>query len=327
MFDSRLDARDKMLIDTFQRDFPLTSKPFALVGETIGDSAEGAAARVARLIDAGVLSRLGPVLRPNSAGASTLAAIAAPPHRLEEMAALVNDEPGVNHNYEREHAFNLWFVVTGPSRVAIDASLARIERRCGAPVLDLPMLRAFHIDLGFPVFARNGRRKARADAAAPLPPDAQDLILLTALEDGLPLSQRPYAEIARRLGWREDQVIARLGDLVEKSVIARFGLVVKHHALGFRANAMVVWDIAAEALTDAAQILSDAACVTLCYERPRRAPVWRYNLFSMIHGCDRDVVRGEVAALAERIGDASAGHEILFSRRCFRQRGARLSAA
>ncbi len=322
-----LDAHDKLLIDSFQRDFPLTSQPFALVGEIIGDSAEGALRRVARLIDAGVLSRLGVVLRPNSAGASTLAALKAPPRRLEEFAALVNEEPGVNHNYEREHELNLWFVVTGPSRESIDASLARIERRTGATVLDLPMLRAFHIDLGFPVFAREDHKKATALETAPPPPDASSLVLLAALDSGLPLCQKPYAEIASRLGWPEDQVIARLGDLVEAGTIKRLGLVVKHHALGFRANAMVVWDVADEALPDAARVLTEAASVTLCYERPRRAPVWRYNLFSMIHGRDRDIVRGEVAALAERIGGASRGHEILFSRRCFRQCGARLSAA
>jgi siroheme decarboxylase len=327
MPDSRLDARDKILIDAFQRDFPLTSRPFALIGDMIGDSADGALARISRLIDLGVLSRLGPVLRPNSAGASTLAAIAAPAHLLEEIAALVNEEPGVNHNYEREHAFNLWFVVTGRSRESIDASLARIERRTGLAVLDLPMLRAFHIDLGFSIFTRDGRAKAPYRAVAPPPPDARALSLLTALENGLPLCQRPYAEIARRLGWREDQVIARLGDLIAQGVVARFGLVVKHHALGYRANAMVVWNMAEEALAEAAQILAEADCVTLCYQRPRRPPVWDYNLFTMIHGRDRKVVRAEAAMLAERIGDASAGHEILFSRRCFRQRGARLSAA
>ena len=327
MTDSQLDARDKILIDTFQRDFPLTSQPFRLVGEVIGDSAEGALRRVAHLIESGVLSRLGIVLRPNSAGASTLAAIEAPPRRLEEIAALINEEPGVNHNYEREHAFNLWFVVTGPSRAAIAESLARIERRAGVAVLDLPLLRAFHIDLGFPVFGAEERRKAPVSETPPPPPDARALALLQALENGLPLFQRPYGAIARRLGWREDQVIAGLGDLVEAGVIKRLGLVVKHHALGFRANAMVVWDIADDALAEAGHMLAEAPGVTLCYERPRRPPVWRYNLFSMIHGRDREIVRAEVAGLAAKVGGLSQGHDILFSRRCFRQCGARLSAA
>lgn len=322
-----LDVRDRLLIDSFQRDFPLAPEPFLQVGEAIGASADEALARIARLIDAGFLSRLGVVMRPNCAGASTLAAIKAPPHRLEEIAALVNDEPGVNHNYEREHEFNLWFVVTGLSRAAIDASLARIEQRAGAPVLDLPLLRAFHIDLGFPVFSRNGYQKTLARKVEPSPPDNGDLALLTALEDGLPLRRRPYLETGRRLGWTEDEVIARLRKLIAAGTISRFGLVVRHRALGFRANAMVVWDIASEALTQAAATLAEAANVTLCYERPRHAPVWPYNLFSMIHGCDRDAVRREVAALAERVGTASAAHDILFSRRCFRQRGARLSAA
>jgi DNA-binding Lrp family transcriptional regulator len=321
-----LDAIDEALIDSFQRDFPLFSMPFQHVGAEIGVSAEAALLRVRRLVETGVLSRLGAVLRPNRVGASTLAAIAAPQERLEAVAELVNAEPGVNHNYEREHAINLWFVVTGPTQDAVTATLSRIQHRTGLPVLDFPMLRSFHIDLGFPIF--DGPCKARV--AAPLveasaSPD--DLLLLTAIEDGLPLTQRPFWQVAQWLDWSETRVLSRLDALLRAGLIVRFGLVVKHRALGFHANAMLVWDIDDEALVETAVSLAAEPSITLCYQRPRRPPAWRYNLYSMIHGRDREIVLTEVDALVAKVGSSARDMAILFSRRCFRQRGARLSAA
>jgi hypothetical protein len=75
--------------------------------------------------------------------------MAVPPERLESVAALVGAYPEVNHNYEREHRFNLWFVVAAPSRERLDAVLTEIKERTGLDVLDLPLRDAFHIDLGF----------------------------------------------------------------------------------------------------------------------------------------------------------------------------------
>ncbi|MGO8740182.1 siroheme decarboxylase subunit beta [Rhodoblastus sp.] len=322
-----LSASDRLLIDGFQRDFPIEPEPFRAVADRLGLDESDVLASLIRLSEIGVISRLGAVLRPNSAGASTLAAIAAPAEKLEAIAEAINAEPGVNHNYEREHALNLWFVVTGPTREAIAASLGRIESRVGLTALDFPLLRAFHIDLGFPIFTTEALSKNIARRADPPPPEPDDLRLLTAIEDGLPLRRRPYRDVARRLGWREQEIIFRLRRLIAAGTIARFGLVVRHHSLGFRANAMVVWDIDDSALPEIGLRLAAAPGVTLCYERPRRPPFWRYNLYSMIHGRDRDQVRSEIGVLADSVGPASRGHDILFSRRCFRQRGAKLSAA
>ena len=322
-----LSEGDRRLIDGFQRDFPLEPEPFRIVADKLDLDESGVLASLIRLSESGVISRLGAVLRPNCAGASTLAAMAAPAHRLETIAEAVNAEPGVNHNYEREHKLNLWFVVTGANRAAIAASLARIQSRVGLDVLDFPLLRSFHIDLGFPIFTIGEGAKKIARGASPPPPEADDIRLLTVIEDGLPLCRRPYQQVATRLGWREQDVIARLRRLIACGAVARFGLVVRHHVLGYRANAMVVWDVDDGVLPDIGARLAAAPGVTLCYERPRRPPVWRYNLYSMVHGRDRDQVQAEIAVLAENVGAASRGHEILFSRRCFRQRGAKLSAA
>ena len=101
------------------------------------------------LRERGAISRVGPVLRPQRVGASTLAAMAVPPERLEAVAELVNGYTEVNHNYEREHRFNLWFVATAPDEERLHAVLDEIEARTGCEVLDLPMVEDYHIDLGF----------------------------------------------------------------------------------------------------------------------------------------------------------------------------------
>ena len=147
----RLDALDRRLLDDFQSGIPLAPRPFALMAEQLGVAEAEVIARLQCLTEAGAVSRVGPVFRPRQVGASTLAAMAVPPERLAEVATLVNGFPEVNHNYEREHDFNLWFVLTAPDQTRLERVLDEIGRRAGLPVLDLPMLAEYHIDLGFPL--------------------------------------------------------------------------------------------------------------------------------------------------------------------------------
>ena len=319
-----LDEHDRRLIDGWQRDFPIVSAPFAAIGATLGLSESDVLGRLARLQQSGALSRVGAVVRPNTVGASTLAAISVPAERLESAAEAVVAEPGVNHAYEREHAYNIWFVVTAPDAEEVAAAIARIEQRVGAPVLVLPMLRDFHIDLVFSLFGGAAvKRTAAAGGAAKV--DAQDRRLLGAMEDGLDLVARPFQRVAGRLGWSESDVLARLAALVASGVVSRFGLVLRHRHFGYGANAMVVWDAPDDRLQEIAQRFAARDFVTLCYERPRREG-WRYNLFTMMHGREREAALAHVEELVASAADIR-DHAVLFSRRCFRQRGARLSAA
>ena len=153
--------------------------------------------------------------------------------------------------------------------------------------------------------------------------DDTDRRLLAAIEDGLPLTPQPYAAIARNIGLSEADVMARLRRLRADGIINRFGLVVRHHELGYRANAMVVWDIPDGQVDELGHRLAAYDFVTLCYRRPRRLPLWPYNLFCMVHGRDRDTVGDQIACLnAEQHLDRYP-QDVLFSRRRFKQRGAR----
>jgi DNA-binding Lrp family transcriptional regulator len=140
---------EKRLLNEFQREFPLCSRPFAEIAQRLGVSEAETIDALRSLSADGTISRVGAIVRPHSIGTSTLAAMAVPSARLEEAADIVNGYSEVNHNYEREHGYNLWFVATSSNETQLEHVLCDIEQRSGLPVLRLPMLEDYHIDLGF----------------------------------------------------------------------------------------------------------------------------------------------------------------------------------
>ncbi|MGR2738800.1 AsnC family transcriptional regulator [Billgrantia sp. Q4P2] len=146
-----LDPLDRRLIDAYQRDLPLCERPFAAMAERLGTSETQVIARLQALQQREVLSRVGPVFDHARAGASLLAAVAVPEAERDEVAAAISRSPGVNHNYAREHDFNLWFVMAAADEIELEARLEALEEELGLPLLRLPMVEGFHIDLGFPI--------------------------------------------------------------------------------------------------------------------------------------------------------------------------------
>lgn len=320
----RIDPTDLALLDRFQRDFPLEPRPFARIAVKLGLNESEAIDRLAALQAAGRIARVGGTVRPNTAGASTLAALAVPEDRIDAVAAIVSAEPGVNHSYLREADWNLWFVATAPDTAALESMLARIEVTSGLPLLDLRLVRPFNIDLGFPLAGRPvAMPGGRALEAAVL--RADDRPLLDALSSGLDLTPRPFAALALRLGREEPAVIARIGVLLAAGILTRLGVIVRHRSLGFTANAMVVWDVADT--SEAGPALASLPGVTLAYERRPVTGVWPYRLYCMIHARTRhealDVLESAKALPALAVAD----HLVLFSTRCFKQSGARLQEA
>jgi len=149
-----------------------------------------------------------------------------------------------------------------------------------------------------------------------------DQLLIEIIQNGLPLVSRPYAAIGEQIGLTEAEVIAKLNNLIETGIIKRFGIVVYHRKLGYRANAMVVWDIPDFKVTAIGQKLGQFKFVTLCYRRSRHLPDWPYNLYCMIHGMDREVVLQKLAELIKQCNLSQFPYQVLFSKRCFKQRGA-----
>ncbi|OOY13774.1 protein nirD [Thioclava marina] len=313
---------DHRLLDDWQRGFPVTPEPFSAIACDLGVGVPRVIARLREMVAEGTVARVGATCRPNTVGVSTLAAIAAPEWQIDEMARIVGQEPGVNHSYLREHDWNIWFVATAPDAEMLAATLARIEARTGLPVLDLPLKRAFNVDLGFKLNGpRHGLRMGEgADTGAI---QEGDRAILQALTDGLEITEEPYAELARNLGRSEADILARIRALLDARIITRLGVIVRHRALGWRSNAMVVWKLPEERVPAAGHALVNLPEVTLCYER-RGTPEWDHTLFSMIHA----KTRGEALAAVEKAAAlpelAGASHQVLFSIRCFKQTGALL---
>ena len=150
-----------------------------------------------------------------------------------------------------------------------------------------------------------------------------DCQIMAEIQGGLPLCSQPYKSVADKLGITENILIERIRTLGETGAIKRFGIVIRHHELGYRANAMVVWDIPDDQVDAMGQKLGEFDCITLCYRRPRRLPMWRYNLFTMIHGMNRETVLESLNRIRSKAGLEHIHYDVLFSQRQFKQRGAR----
>lgn len=155
---------------------------------------------------------------------------------------------------------------------------------------------------------------------------AVDRLLLARAAAGLPLTPRPYAALAQALGVSEGDAIARLTVLKSAGAIRRLGLIVRHRELGYRANAMVAWDVPDAQVDAVGMRMATVPFVTLCYRRRRAPPRWPYNLYAMIHGTERAAVLGQIGRLNRELGLAAVPRAILFSHRRFKQCGARYAA-
>jgi DNA-binding Lrp family transcriptional regulator len=309
------------LANSWQRGFPLTPRPFAEIGRRCGLREDQVLGRFVELKSRGIVDRVGPVFRPNTVGASMLAAMAVPPARLAQVAALVSAQRGVNHNYEREHSINLWFVVAGSGEQPVRATLARIEQATGLEVLRLPLLEEFHIDLGFDLGTHAAPRGQPPLELKRLSTEEKKLV--AAVSEGLPLLPAPYGAIAQSTGSTEAAVIGRLGDMLADGRIRRIGAVIRHRSVGYRANAMAVWDVPESRIAALGRSLARDPCVTLCYRRARARPRWPYNLYCMVHGRSRSRVVDELKRLGASQALERFPGAVLFSRRCFMQRAAK----
>lgn len=319
------DPLDRALLDDWQRGFPVTARPYTALAQALGTTEQGVIRRLQTKLAAGQITRVGATVAPNTISASTLATVAAPEARIEEVAEIIGAEPGVNHSYLRENAWNLWFVATGPDRAHVDAALARIHARSGLKVLDLPLVRPFNLDLGFSLRGAASPRPAAPPADISVLQEG-DREIVQALTSGLPLTSRPYADIGARLGRGMDDVLTRIRVLVEARIIARLGVIVRHRALGWRANAMVVWDLPSAAIDRAGPRLAVQPGITLCYERRPVPGVWPYRLYAMIHARSRAEALERLQAASELPELAGVRHLALFSSRCFKQTGALVAA-
>jgi len=323
---------DLRLIDYLHEGFPLSGRPFAEVGAALGLDEPEVIAALQRLLASGVLTRFGPLFQIERAGGLfVLAALAAPEQRYAEVTELVNSLPEVAHNYRREHALNMWFVIGAGSPALADAAIARIEALTGLEVHAFPKQREYFVELRLPLLEGQAApapasRAAPSDAgAAPLELTDFDRALIAATQGGLPLVPQPYDELATALGVSADLLRDRLQQMLAHGLIRRIGAVPNHYRLGFTANGMSVWDVEDADVDRLGERIGALPGVSHCYRRPRAPGVWRYNLFAMLHGRSRAEVETQAGRLRELLGTACRAHDILYSSAILKKTGLRLA--
>jgi DNA-binding Lrp family transcriptional regulator len=323
-----IDDVDARLLDAWQSGLPIAPRPFESVGDDLSCDAAEAVERVRSLQDRGLIRRFGPVLNPPAIGSSALAALRVPDGDIESATAAINRHDAVNHNYRRDHEWSLWFVVTAASEAHRSSVLDAIRHETGHEPLVLPMLTDYYVDLEFPVVnlddvARADTRAAvtrMSETAAEL--SATEARVIEAVQEGLPISPTPYADVASGADLPPGNLRDALRSLHDRRCIKRIGCVVDHRRVGFDSNCMVVWDVP-DGERDHRGVEAGAhPNVTLCYHRPRRPERdWPYNLFTMIHGRDSARVEATIDELAADV--LPVPHERLRTTATLKQTGAR----
>lgn len=329
-----LSMSDAVLIETLHGGFPLTERPFAEVARRLNMGETQVIERLHRLLARGLLSRFGPLYQIERAGGLfVLAAMAVPESDFDQVAALLQTMPEVAHNYRREHALNMWFVVAAETPEGAQAALGRIAQATALKVWAFPKEREYHVELRLPLRAAAGGEDAPLPKAPPRPGPrpgvAQPLsdferTLVAATQSGLPLVERPYEAVGAVVGTDALTVRLTLEDLLARGVIRRIGAVPHHVRLGFTANGMSVWDVDDAKVDELGEAVGRLPGVSHCYRRPRHAPEWPYNLFAMVHGRSREAVYAQARAIAELLGPACRSHDILFSSAVLKKTGLRL---
>jgi DNA-binding Lrp family transcriptional regulator len=319
---TELDTVDRALLEGIQATFPLVPRPYAALGEPLGLDQDRVLARLRRLREAGLIRQIGAIFDTRRLGyESTLVAFHVKDSALEEVAARVSAHPGVSHNYARDHHYNLWFTLAVPPGQSLAGEIRRLADEADvADWLNLPSLRVYKLRTHFKMGGNGegpgpGAPRRSRQPGRDLAPD--DIPFVRTLQRDLPLVPRPFAAGAERLGLDEEALLARALELQEAGIMRRFGAVLRHRRVGYRANGMACWAVPESQIDAAGRLAAGYAQVSHCYHRPAYRPRWPYTLFTMVHGRTEAQVEAIVAQLGEEIGIED--YQVLYSTREFKK--------
>lgn len=317
---SRLDRADQALLNILQEDFPVLHAPFADVAARIGTDERDVIDRTKRLREARVVRQISAIFDTRSLGyQSTLVAMRFAPDQLENGAAIINEHPGVSHNYRRNHEFNLWFTLATPPDGDIDLTLARLHEMSGALVTrKLQTLKLFKIGVKLDMTGEKDVTRQedpdytgiQRDFALCSPISDFDIRVIRAVQDDLQLVSHPFEECARSQGLTERELFEGMADLKRRGHLRRVAAILHHRRAGYAANAMAVWSVPEEDAENLGRRMAEFAAVSHCYQRPIYED-WRFNLFSMIHG--RKVTDCERVVEAIRDATGIEDYAVLYS--------------
>jgi DNA-binding Lrp family transcriptional regulator len=305
-----LDDLDRKLLNLMQGSFPIAPRPYQHVAALAGIAEEELMDRVSRLLQKRIIRQVTPIFDTRALGySSMLVAAKVDPEYPHRAANVINEHPGVSHNYLRNHAFNLWFTIaTEPdSPLGLQGTLEVLAREAGAEsVRQLPTLKLFKIRMDLEM---EGDTDALATAAAEVEPielerqpyDELDIAVIRALQGNMPVVGEPYAPAAARVGMDQDAFLAHLAQMQERGLLRRVAAILFHRRAGFSANGMGVWCVPEEQIPDIGRRMASVRGISHCYQRPTYED-WPYSVFTMAHGRSKEECDAVLDAIAEQTG-------------------------
>jgi len=304
-----LDERDKRLLNLMQGSFPIAPRPYQHVAAQAETSEEEAIARVKELIEHRIIRQVTPIFDTRALGySSMLVAAKVDPENPWRAAKVINEHPGVSHNYLRNHEFNIWFTIaTEPdSPLGLDRTLEVLGEIAGAEsIRQLPTLKLFKIRMDLEMEGGTDALAKTVEVAPPAeterqPYDERDMAVIKALQGDMPIVSEPYAPAAEQLGMAQDELLAHLEQMQDRRLLRRVAAILFHRRAGFSANGMGVWKVPDDRVMELGPQMAAYRGISHCYQRPTYKD-WPYSIFTMAHGRSKD----ECDAILDSIADAT----------------------
>src|SRR5277367_978477 len=305
-----LDDLDRRLLNLMQGSFPIAPRPFRHVAELGGIDEADVMGRVRRLLDKRIIRQVTPIFDTRALGySSMLVAAKVDPEHPHRAAQVINQHPGVSHNYLRNHEFNLWFTIaTEPdSKLGLEGTLEVLAREAGAEsVRQLPTLRLFKIRMDLEMEGGTDALSSAAEVKEPIelepqPYDELDIAVIRALQGDMPVIEEPYAPAAGELAMTQERFLDHLAGMQERGILRRVAAILYHRRAGFSANGMGVWKAPDEQIFELGCRMAAVRGVSHCYQRPTYED-WPYSVFTMAHGRSKDECDAVLDAIAEMTG-------------------------
>ena len=320
---SSLGESDKELLNEIQWTFPLVTRPFDAIAKKFDTTPEIIKEKLTNLKEIGVLRQLSAIFDTRKLGyTSSLVAMEIEHDELDYVASQINRHPGVSHNYERDHQFNLWFTLAVPPGSDLNDELEKFNVLKGIKkVRMLPTLQLFKIGVKLDLVDDKKHDIAPSEEKKEIKniefkPTEQDKDFIRELQKDMEIIDEPFVKAANNLGITEDELFSKMKHYESLGVLRRFAAILRHRQVGFTANGMIVWKVPEDRITSVGETLGSFPQVSHCYERPTYDD-WPYNVFSMIH-CKTHDEAYEVAKTIQDQIDVNE-YKILFSSREFKK--------
>ncbi|MGI0097307.1 MAG: winged helix-turn-helix transcriptional regulator [Nitrosopumilaceae archaeon] len=318
-----MDNLDKEILNEIQWTFPLTSQPYHDIAKKFKITPETVKERLNNLKKTGVLRQLSAIFDTRKLGyKSSLVAMEIEPDNLDHVAQQINRHPGVSHNYERNHQFNLWFTLAVPPGSDLKNEVDKFSKLNGIKkVRLLPTIQLFKIGVKLDMVDEKKHEIKPSEEKKKIRdvkfnPTEEDKEFIRELQKDLEIVDKPFSKVAQNLGMTEEQIFDKLRSYEEIGVMRRFAAILRHRDVGFVANGMIVWKVPEERITDVGRKLGAFPQVSHCYQRPVY-PDWPYNVFSMIHCKSEDEAQEMAKTIQKQINVDD--YKILFSAREFKK--------